>query len=587
MLTDRPEGKVDDKVGFGSDVAAQMLRRFGFKYVSLNPGASYRGLHDSIVNHIGNVDPSMLLCLHEDHAVGIAHGYAKATGEPMACVLHSNVGLLHGSMALYNAWCDRAPMFVLGATGPVDASLRRPWIDWIHTSADQAGIIRDFIKWDNQPSSADALVEAMARANIMTRSEPKAPVYICLDAGLQESTLEKQPEWPDLNRLKPPAPPRAAKADLDAAVKLLKDAKRPVVLMGKTDWTDEGWAARIKLVERLGAVVFTDLKNRSSFPTDHPCHVAAPFNQVGRAPKRIVDILEQADVVLALEWIDLASALRIKKGQKISAKVIATGMDQYLHNGAHANYQALPESDIFMAAAADSVIADLNAELGAGKKDCWQKAERKDVKIDPTRVTMDQLAVSLRAAFENPDKVSLAAICRGWTADLWPFRHPRAYLGKDGGGGIGSGPALAVGAAVGNAGTDLHTVAILGDGDFAMGGHAIWTAARHRIPLLVLINNNRSYFNDELHQETIAVRRERPPQNRWIGQRMTDPDLDFAKFVEAQGAVGIGPVKTPAELDAAIKRGVDVLKKGGVCLIDVHIEPGEERGAASTGHRDT
>ena len=237
-----------------------------------------------------------------------------------------------------------------------------------------------------------------------------------------------------MQSLPPPAPPRAAKADLEAAVALLKDAKRPVVLMGKTDWTDAGWNARIKLVERLGAVVFTDLKNRSSFPTDHPCHVAAPFNQVGRAPKRIVEILEQADVILALEWTDLASALRIKKGGKIGAKVIASAMDQYLHNGAHANYQALPESDIFMAASADSVIADLNAELGAGKKDCWQQAQRKEVKVDPTRVTMDQLAVSLRAAFDDPDKVSLAAICRGWTADLWPFRHPRAYLGKDGGG---------------------------------------------------------------------------------------------------------------------------------------------------------
>jgi thiamine pyrophosphate-dependent acetolactate synthase large subunit-like protein len=146
---------------------------------------------------------------------------------------------------------------------------------------------------------------------------------------------------------------------------------------------------------------------------------------------------------------------------------------------------------------------------------------------------------------------------------------------------------LSIGAAVGNLDKGLYTVSVLGDGDFAMGGHAIWTAARHRIPLLVLLNNNRSYFNDELHQETIAVRRERPPQNRWIGQRISDPDLDFAKFAEAQGAVGIGPVKTPAELDAAIKRGVDVLKKGGVCLIDVHIEPGEERGAASTGHRNT
>ena len=99
MRTDRPDGKPDERVGFGSDVAAQMLRRFGFRYVSLNPGASYRGLHDSIVNHLGNDDPGMLLCLHEDHAVGIAHGYAKATGEPMACVLHSNVGLMHGMMA--------------------------------------------------------------------------------------------------------------------------------------------------------------------------------------------------------------------------------------------------------------------------------------------------------------------------------------------------------------------------------------------------------------------------------------------------------------------------------------------------------
>ena len=131
MHFDRPEGKPDEKIGWGSNVAAAMLRRFGFPYVSLNPGASYRGLHDSIVNHLGNETPSMVLCLHEDHAVAIAHGYAKATGEPMACILHSNVGLMHGMMSLYNAWCDRVPMFVLGATGPVNSAQRRPWIDWI------------------------------------------------------------------------------------------------------------------------------------------------------------------------------------------------------------------------------------------------------------------------------------------------------------------------------------------------------------------------------------------------------------------------------------------------------------------------
>src|SRR5499427_8687122 len=203
MQLDRIEGKPDETVAWGSDVAAQMLRRLGIPYVSLNPGASYRGLHDSIVNHLGNEQPGILLCLHEDHSVAIAHGYAKATGEPMACVLHSNVGLLHGMMSLFNAWCDRVPMIVLGATGPLDAEKRRPWIDWIHTSRDQGAYIRSIIKWDDQPSS------------------PQAPVYICLDAGLQEARLEKQPEWPDVSRFVPAEPPRPARSAVERARSLL------------------------------------------------------------------------------------------------------------------------------------------------------------------------------------------------------------------------------------------------------------------------------------------------------------------------------------------------------------------------------
>src|SRR6266436_3623684 len=189
MHLDKPEGQPDGKVSWGSDIAAEMLFRSGIRYVSLNPGASYRGLHDSIVNHLGNEQPGILLCLHEDHSVAIAHGYAKATGEPMACVLHSNVGLLHGMMSLFNAWCDRVPMIVLGATGPLDAEKRRPWIDWIHTSRDQGALVRSFVKWDDQPTSPQALVESMTRANLATRSAPTAPVYLCLDAGFQESRL--------------------------------------------------------------------------------------------------------------------------------------------------------------------------------------------------------------------------------------------------------------------------------------------------------------------------------------------------------------------------------------------------------------
>ena len=204
MKLDQIEGKPDDKVAWGSDIAAQMLRRFNIPFISLNPGASYRGFHDSLVNHLGNENPGIILCLHEDHSVAIAHGYAKATGEPMACVLHSNVGLLHGMMGIFNAWCDRAPMLMLGATGPVASEKRRPWIDWIHTSRDNGAYIRSLVKWDDQPTSAAALVEVMMRANMITRTAPTAPVYVCLDAGFQETKLDKEPELPDLKRYQPP-----------------------------------------------------------------------------------------------------------------------------------------------------------------------------------------------------------------------------------------------------------------------------------------------------------------------------------------------------------------------------------------------
>src|SRR5262245_8611622 len=258
MRLDKPEGQPDGRIAWGSDIAAEMLRRLDIPYISLNPGASYRGLHDSIVNHLGNERPGILLCLHEDHSVAIAHGYARVTGEPMACVLHANVGLLHGMMAMFNAWCDRAPMLVLGATGPLASEKRRPWIDWIHTMRDQAALVRPFVKWDDQPSSADALAESLARAFQLTRAHPTAPVYVCLDAGLQEAKLDGAPAWPDLARLAPPAAPRPAKDALASAVALLARAERVVMLAGRGARTQAAWDARIALAERLGAVVMSD-----------------------------------------------------------------------------------------------------------------------------------------------------------------------------------------------------------------------------------------------------------------------------------------------------------------------------------------
>src|SRR5271156_1420333 len=171
---------------WGSDVMALMLREIGLPFVALNPGASYRGLHDSLVNLLGNTEPQMLLCLHEEHAVAIAHGYAKVAGKPMGAIVHSNVGLMHATMAFFNAWCDRSPVVVLGATGPVDAMKRRPWIDWIHTSADQGALVRSYTKWADRPASPAAALESIVRANQIASTRPHGPTYICLDVWLQE-----------------------------------------------------------------------------------------------------------------------------------------------------------------------------------------------------------------------------------------------------------------------------------------------------------------------------------------------------------------------------------------------------------------
>jgi thiamine pyrophosphate-dependent acetolactate synthase large subunit-like protein len=588
MLLDKPEGKPDDKVAWGSDIAAQMLRRCGIRYLSLNPGASYRGLHDSLVNHLGNENPGILLCLHEDHSVAIAHGYAKATGEPMGCVLHSNVGLLHGMMGLFNAWCDRVPMMVLGATGPVDAEKRRPWIDWIHTSRDQGAFIRSIIKWDDQPTSPQALVESMIRANLATRSAPTAPVYICLDAGFQESRLDKEPEWPDMARFKPPAPPRPSRDALEQAVALLKRAQRPVVMFGRGSRSAQFWQPRIALAERLGACVLTDLKQGAMFPSDHPAHYVPPFNVLGK-PAR--ELLCEADVILALDWMDLGGALRQAKNVgKVTAKVISATLDQNLHTGANMEYQALPTVDVAMATTGDAVVAELAEALGAGDaKAPWKAREPGKPKGgDGGVITMEQIASTLRASFNDPEKVSFCTLGRGWPFDIWPIESGMTYLGKDGGGGLGSGPGLSVGAAVGLHEQGRYAISMLGDGDFCMGATAIWTAARHRIPLLILINNNRSYFNDELHQDTVARTRGRETKNRWIGLRMENPTPDIAKLAEAQGAVGIGPVTKASDVKAALEKGVAILKKGGVCVIDFYVDPPAERQAISAlGHRET
>ena len=569
---------------FGSDVAAETLRALDIPWIALNPGASYRGLHDSLVNHLGNERPTMLLCLHEEHAVAIAHGWAKVTGRAMAVAVHSNVGLMHASMAVFNAWCDRAPLLLIGATGPVDAAKRRPWIDWIHTAADQGALLRAFVKWDAQPASAEAAREALLRAAWLAGTAPKGPVYVNLDAGMQEAPLAEPLPPLDPARFIPVmdavVPPPEA---LDRAAALLRAARAPVLLIGRCGRDPADWARRVALAERLGARVATDLKLAAAFPTEHPLHLAPPATFV---PAATAAAIAAADVILSLDWVDLAGTLKAATGAAAPAgRVIHASLDHLLHNGWSMDHQGLPPVDVFLACGTDAAVAGLAQRLGVTVSEASAEAPLAVVAgppAEPGPITVPWMARHLRAAI-GARPASLLHVSLSWQAETWPFRHPLDYLGGDGGGGIGSGPGIAVGAALALRGSGRLPVAVCGDGDFLMGVTALWTAVHYRVPLLIVVANNRSFFNDELHQERMARARLRPVENRWIGQRIAEPEIDLAAMATAQGARGFGPVTDAAALPAVLGEAIAAVAAGAVAVVDVRVAAGYGPAGAAGG----
>lgn len=565
---------------WASDAIAEMIRALDIPYVLLNPGSSFRGLHDSLVNHLGNINPQMLVVLHEEHAVAIAHGYAKVTGKPLAAIVHSNVGLMHASMAIFNAWVDRVPVIVLGATGPVDAAKRRPWIDWMHTAQDQGALVRDFTKWDAQPASVPASYEALLRARQISLTAPAGPTYVCFDVSLQETQIDAIPLLPDITRYRVPSPAAPGATELAKAAELLSNAKRPVILMGRVSRSSEGWNQRIELAEKLNAQVLTDLRAGAAFPTDHRLHAAVPG--VFLAPDAAAT-LRAADVVLSLDWYDLNGTLQQAwRNECISAKVIQISLDHYSHRGWSMDHQGLPPVDVFMPVEPDVAVPLLSAACThRPSSDARLKtAVTKPALPEDGTISIAMVADALRRAVgEQP--VTLIRVPLGWSGEMGHFRDPLDYLGMDGGAGIGSGPGMAVGAALALRGSDRLPVLMTGDGDYLMGMTALWTAANAGIPLLTIVCNNCSFFNDELHQERVARDRDRPVQNRWIGQRIGDPDPDLAVLGRGLGLQSHGPVRSPAELDKILARAVAEVREGATVVVDVRVTPGYSAAMAS------
>jgi thiamine pyrophosphate-dependent acetolactate synthase large subunit-like protein len=391
-----------------------------------------------------------------------------------------------------------------------------------------------------------------------------------LDAEMQESKLPAPIAIPDVARLAPSITGGISPAAIEEALRLIRAAKAPVILAGRASRGIEAWNARVGLAEAMKARVLTDIKVGASFPTDHPLHAGDPVMLVpgGEA----ATAMAEADLVLSFDWVDLAGALRAA-GVKPSAKVIQITADQQIHNGWSMDYQALAPVDLFIGCDPDDAAVALARAMDVVPAARVHPKAPVTMRTEGKTLSVEHLAMSLRRALGERD-VSLTHLPLSWNGGWWPLRHPLDFLGSDGGGGIGGGPGISVGAALALKGSGRMPVAVCGDGDFLMGNTAIWTAVHYRIPILFVIASNRSFFNDELHQERVARMRDRPVENRWIGQRMTDPEIDLAEMSRSQGAKGFGPARTLSEMEDAFARAIAAVEAGEVAVVDVRVEPG-------------
>ena len=577
---------------YGSDLVVDLLRAAGIEHVAINPGATYRGLHDSLVNY-GKGQPELILTLHEEIAVGLAHGYAKARGAPMAAVVHDIVGLQHASMAIFNAFCDRAPILVLGATGPMDATRRRPWIDWIHTALVQGTQVRDYVKLDDQPASVAAIPESFLRAWRVARTEPQGPVYLCLDAGLQEEALERAVPVPDVARFGPPAPPHPDPRAIEDAAQRLVDARAPLLLVESLGRHPAAVALLCRLAERLAAPMIdlaAESAGRPSVPSRHPLDLTGARQ----------DVVAEADVMLALDVSSFLVALgqtdRATRAVRLvneTARVIAISLEDYaLRSWAH-TYQSLAPVDLPIAADAAAALPALlaavedrlardpraaerrqRAERLAARHTALEREWRDTARLERALTPLSPAAFAAEVwdVIKDEDWALANGTAKGWARRLWDWQPERTY-GGSGGAGLGYGLPAALGVTLAHRGSPKVCVNLQSDGDALYVPSALYTAAHHRLPLLTVMFNNRTYGNDEEHQEAVAKVRSRPVENKVVGIRIDDPAPDFARIAQGFGVHAEGPIDRADAVGPALRRALRVVKDGAPALVDVITRP--------------
>lgn len=568
----------------GSDFMVDVIKTLGIDYIAANPGSSFRSLHESVVNYGGNQKPELITCLHEETSVAIAHGYAKAAGKPMAVMVHGTVGLQHSAMAVYNAWCDRVPVMMF-AGNSLDAATRRPGVEWYHSVQDAAAMVRDFTKWDDVPMSLQHFAESSVRAYKIANTGPKGPVLVVADLDLQERPAEHQAAL-KIPPYSPSVPSQGDSGALSDAARMLVAANAPVIIVDRAARDQEGVRRLVKLAEALNAPV-VDLGARMNFPNTHYLN-----HSDGRA-----QLVKNADLILLLEVADTWGQLNdvsdpfheYKRLAKADVKTVSLSFSDVYQKSNYQDSQrfmavdlaitgdvqsSLPELTDLVLRATDPARKAVLALRASRLKSDFEAAGRRvraaaAVGWDSSPVTTARLSAELYDAVKDEPWSLVVSDRIAWARRLWPATEYHQMLGGSGGAGVGYSLPGAVGAALANKAKGLISVTMQPDGDALYQSGALWTAAHHKIPLLLVMHNNRGYYQEVMHLQRMASLHGRRTDAALIGNEINHPAVDFAKLAQSYGVWAEGPVTDPRALGAAIRRALAVVKSGAPALVDV------------------
>jgi thiamine pyrophosphate-dependent acetolactate synthase large subunit-like protein len=583
----------------GSDFMVDVIRSTGIEYLYANPASSYRGIHESLINYGGNTKPEFIECMHEESSIAMAHGYYKATGKLAGVLVHGTVGLMHGTMAIYNAFCDRAPVLVMGGND-LDASKRPPGVPTTHSAQDINALVRDFTKWDDTPVSLQHFAQSFVRATKLAMTPPHAPVMLTLDAEVQESPIkEHERNTLSIPKLFPTAPPQAEVAALREAAKLLVAAQNPVIVVDRVARSPNGVKLLVELAELL-QVPIMDIGGRMNFPNTHYLDQSARGRQ----------LVSQADLVFGMEMTDFWNIVNgfidnadnegtglQERRIKPDTKLITLTTVDLTNKSNYQDAQRFQPADIQMVGDAEASLPSLIEAVksaitnksaydkrGEAMKKAW--GENRDraraaaaVAWDASPITTARLSAEIYDAVKDQDWSLVASTgnVSGWPRRLWKMDKHYQWLGSSGGSGLGYGAPASAGAAHGNKSLGRFSVSIQGDGDLMYAPGVLWTCAHHSIPLMYVMHNNRGYHQEVMHIQRLSNRRNRVANNGKdfgpIGTKIQNPDIDYASLAKSMGMQAIGPINDPKDLGPALKRAVQIVKAGEPVLVDSVTQP--------------